>query len=171
MERLIRVTNKIVNGVLYFFTVILVLTTGSQIFFRVLFDWPLSWTEEVARYSFIWWVFFGAIITLREGRHLGIDALVKLFPSRLLRCWGIGIYGLILGYLAVMFSQGIKLVRLQMIHNTPLTDIPLGLVIAIIPLCAVLMGLYTIYLMRKGWWGRGGVRLQGSSNKGGGKDS
>jgi len=151
MGYLIRIVNKIVNGALYFFTIILVLTTGSQIFFRVLFDWPLSWTEEVARYSFIWWVFFGAIITLREGRHLGIDALVKLFPPRLLRCWGIGIYLLILGYLAVMFSQGIKLVRLQMIHNTPLTDIPLGLIIAIIPLCAVLMGLYTLDLMGKRW--------------------
>ena len=99
MGRVIRIADKIVNGCLFFLTLVLVFTTGTQISLRVLFDLPLSWTEEVARYAFIWWVFFGAMIALRERRHLGIDALVTLFPRRLLRYWEIGIYVCILGYL------------------------------------------------------------------------
>jgi TRAP-type transport system small permease protein len=151
MERVIKIADKIVNGCLFFLTLVLVFTTGTQISLRVLFDLPLSWTEEVARYAFIWWVFFGAMIALRERRHLGIDALVTLFPRRLLRYWEIGIYVCILGYLSIMFIQGIKLARIQMIHNTPITDVPLGWIVVIIPLCAVFMGLYTVHLMREGW--------------------
>jgi TRAP-type C4-dicarboxylate transport system permease small subunit len=151
MGRVIKIADKIVNGCLFFLTLVLVFTTGTQISLRVLFDLPLSWTEEVARYAFIWWVFFGAMIALRERRHLGIDALVTLFPRRLLRYWEIGIYVCILGYLSIMFIQGIKLARIQMIHNTPITDVPLGWIVLIIPLSALFMGLYTIQLMREGW--------------------
>jgi TRAP-type C4-dicarboxylate transport system permease small subunit len=38
-----------------------------------------------------------------------------------------------------------------MIHNTPITDVPLGWIVLIIPLCAVFMGLYTIHLRWEGW--------------------
>lgn len=151
MRRVIKIADRIVNGGLFFLTMVLVFTTGTQISLRVFFDLPLSWTEEVARYAFIWWVFFGAIIALRERRHLGIDAVVNLIPRRLRRCWDIGISVCILGYLAAMFIQGIKLTRIQMIHNTPITDVPLGWIVAIIPICAVFMGLYTLHLMREGW--------------------
>jgi len=151
MELLVKMATRIVNGMLFVLTLLLVFVTGTQISLRVFFDMPLSWTEEVARYTFIWWVFFGAIIGLRESRHLGIDALVNTFPKKLLRYWGVGIYLCILGYLAVMFIQGLKLTRAQMIHNTPITDIPLGWITAIIPLCAAIMGLYTVYLMRQKW--------------------
>jgi TRAP-type C4-dicarboxylate transport system permease small subunit len=151
MKHWIAMMDKAVNGVLFFLTLVLVFTTGAQISMRVLFDWPLSWTEEVARYVFIWWVFFGSIIALRERRHLGIDAVANLFPKKLLRFWETGIYLCILGYLAVMFFQGIKLVRVQMIHSTPITDIPLGWIIAIIPICAVLMTIYTIQLLWEVW--------------------
>jgi TRAP-type C4-dicarboxylate transport system permease small subunit len=151
MERIISLVNKIVHGCIFIFTLVLVFVTGAQILLRVLFNLPLSWTEEVARYFFIWWVFLGAAIAFRERRHLGIDTLVVKFPKKLLRYWEVGIYICILGYLTVMFHQGLRLMRAQMIHNTPITDIPLGMVVIIIPLCAVLMGLYAVYLMRKGW--------------------
>ncbi len=133
-----------------FLTFVIVFTTGTQIFLRVVFDMPLSWTEEVARYSFIWWVFFGSIIALREGRHLGIDALTNVLPRKVLRSWWAAIYLSILVYLAVMFWQGAKLIRLQMVHTTPITGVPLGWIIAIIPICAVLMGFYTVQLLAKG---------------------
>jgi TRAP-type transport system small permease protein len=151
MGRVIKIADKVVNGCLFFLTLVLVFTTGTQISLRVFLDLPLSWTEEVARYAFIWWVFFGAIIAFRERRHLGIDALANLFPGWFQRYWGIGIYVCVFGYLSIMFIQGIKLARVQMIHNTPITDVPLGWIVLIIPLCAVFMGLYTIHLMKEGW--------------------
>ena len=108
MGRVIKIADQIVNGCLFFLTLVLVFTTGTQISLRVFFDLPLSWTEEVARYAFIWWVFFGAMIALRERRHLGIDVLANSLPPRLRRSWDIGIYGCILGYLTIMFIQGLN---------------------------------------------------------------
>ena len=151
MERVIAGVNKIVLGCLYFLTLALVFVTGVQISLRVLFGMPLSWTEEVARYFFIWWVFFGSMLALRDRRHLAIDALVKHFPKKLLWPWEMGIHLLILGYLGTMFLMGIKLIPLQMMHRTAITDVPMGWVIAIVPICAVLMGLYTLNFMWMSW--------------------
>ena len=49
---------------LAFFVLILLL----QIFLRQ-FGHPLYWTEELARYSFVWFVFFGASYAARLAAH------------------------------------------------------------------------------------------------------
>lgn len=34
-------------------------------------------SEEMSRYFFVWLTFIGAVVVMREGAHLGVDALVK----------------------------------------------------------------------------------------------
>ncbi|MGN1413125.1 MAG: TRAP transporter small permease [Anaerovoracaceae bacterium] len=48
-----------------------------QIIFR-LTGVNLTWTEEVARYLFVWLIYFGAIKAVREEKHLKVD-IVALF--------------------------------------------------------------------------------------------
>lgn len=39
-------------------------------------------SEEMSRFFFVWLTFIGAVVVMREGAHLGVDALVKAFgPS------------------------------------------------------------------------------------------
>jgi C4-dicarboxylate transporter DctQ subunit len=40
----------------------------------------LPWSEEVARFSMIWAVFVGAGMGAKTGVHVGVDAVVRLFP-------------------------------------------------------------------------------------------
>lgn len=48
-----------------------------QIVFRVL-GLPLSWSEELGRYMFIWLIYVGASAAVRERRHISLD-LIDLF--------------------------------------------------------------------------------------------
>src|SRR5262249_17842444 len=34
-------------------------------------------SEEMSRFFFVWLTFIGAVVVMREGAHLGVDALVK----------------------------------------------------------------------------------------------
>ena len=36
-------------------------------------------SEEMSRFFFVWLTFLGAVVVMREGAHLGVDALVKAF--------------------------------------------------------------------------------------------
>ena len=62
-----------------------VLLGGSCIiiFFQVIlrvFGAPLSWTEEVARYMFIWLIYIGCSAAIRKRRHISLD-LIDLFTG------------------------------------------------------------------------------------------
>jgi TRAP-type transport system small permease protein len=41
-------------------------------------------SEEMSRFFFVWLTFIGGVVVMREGAHLGVDALVKVFgpPGR-----------------------------------------------------------------------------------------
>ena len=61
---------------LAFFVLILLL----QIFLRQ-FGHPLYWTEELARYSFVWFVFFGASYAARLAAHNRVTIQFRPFPK------------------------------------------------------------------------------------------
>lgn len=49
---------------------------------RFLFNSGIPQTEELSRYAFVWLTFLGAVVLLREGRHLGMDSfLMRLSPA------------------------------------------------------------------------------------------
>ena len=58
----------------------------------------LTWSEEVARYFMVWTVFVGAALGARHGVHVGIEAVVNLFPAKVTR-----IMYLVAGAFSVIF--------------------------------------------------------------------
>ena len=61
---------------LVFFVIVLLL----QIVLRPM-GLPLYWTEEMARYSFVWFVFFGASYATRLCAHNRMTVQFSLFPA------------------------------------------------------------------------------------------
>ena len=46
-----------------------------QVILRYVFNAPLRWSEELARYIFVWITFLGVYLAYRKGAHLGLDML------------------------------------------------------------------------------------------------
>jgi len=46
-----------------------------QVIWRYVLRSPLSWSEETARYLFVWVSFLGAITAARRGNHIGMEML------------------------------------------------------------------------------------------------
>ena len=59
------------------FTVFLVF---MQVVMRYLFQNSLSWSEELARYVFLWQIWLGASYAVKEQRHLRIEIIKDLVP-------------------------------------------------------------------------------------------
>jgi TRAP-type transport system small permease protein len=61
---------------------ILIIPVMLQIFSRYVGFIPrYIWTEELARFCFIWMIMIGAMIAVREGTHFDVDLLPSLAPK------------------------------------------------------------------------------------------
>ncbi|MCI0918545.1 TRAP transporter small permease [Stutzerimonas stutzeri] len=60
---------------------IMVAMVFGNVVLRYAFNSGISVSEELSRWCFVWMVFLGALIALREHAHLGLDSLVKRLPA------------------------------------------------------------------------------------------
>ncbi|QQK76521.1 TRAP transporter small permease [Salicibibacter cibarius] len=61
------------------FTVIVIF---SQVVMRYVLGASLPWSEEIARYAFIWMIYIGVSYGVKKHRHLGVDAFSMLFEKQ-----------------------------------------------------------------------------------------
>jgi TRAP-type C4-dicarboxylate transport system permease small subunit len=64
--------NRIVCGFLTVIFSIMVIVVFAQVIFRYSLEQPLAWSEEVARYMFIWATFLGASVAFYENTHINV---------------------------------------------------------------------------------------------------
>jgi TRAP-type C4-dicarboxylate transport system permease small subunit len=60
----------------------MVILVFGNVVLRYGFNSGIGISEEISRYLFVWMIFFGAIIAVREHTHLGVDALVRVLPRK-----------------------------------------------------------------------------------------
>ncbi|UFS77809.1 TRAP transporter small permease [Tardiphaga sp. 37S4] len=93
---------KIVMAVLLAAMVILVF---GNVVLRYVFNSGIAISEELSRWLFVWMVFLGAIVGLREHAHLGVDSFVKLLsPTGRKICYALS-HALML-YASVLLTEG-----------------------------------------------------------------
>jgi len=90
---------------MFLFTV-LVLAVVWQVVAREVIQNPSVWSEEFARYVFVWLGFFGATLLFAERGHIAMDFLVRKLPTPLLRAALILVQFAIIGFIAVVFIWG-----------------------------------------------------------------
>ncbi len=54
-----------------------------QVIMRYVFQNSLTWSEELARYMFVWLVYFAVSFTARREKHIRIDAAINLYPKKI----------------------------------------------------------------------------------------
>lgn len=81
MESLRKVSDKINQAVCNIgavFFVILIFACVLQVFCRFVLNQSLSWTEELARYAFIWMHMMAASVLIGEKGHATVTAILDL---------------------------------------------------------------------------------------------
>ena len=58
-----------------------VLATIFQVIARLVLHWPAAWTEETARYAFIWMTFVGSAVAVKNSGHVRVDILENALKS------------------------------------------------------------------------------------------
>ena len=124
----------------------LVLVVVWQVFTRQVLDAPSTWSEELAKYVFIWLGLFGAALVFGERGHIAVDALVQKLPERWQR-WNAVFGQLVIGTFAVLVLVygGWQVSELAWNQSMPGLPLKVGWLYLALPLSGVLVLFYTVY--------------------------
>jgi len=91
------------------------------------------WTEEMARFFFIWMVMLGAMVGVREGTHFDVDVWPELKPrtNALLRVASM-LFVLVFAYVFIWY--GYKFLMFGWAQTSELADLPMGFIFIAWPL-------------------------------------
>ena len=133
------ILQKIIRLVLCGLLTCMVLIVFANVISRYYLDAALAWSEEVTRFMLIWMVFLGAVLAYVNDEHLGLDILVKSFPTRLRL--GVAVVGDLLIMFAVwMLIQGASILTAGSWEwEAPATSVPYGYVYTIVPICGTIL--------------------------------
>jgi TRAP-type C4-dicarboxylate transport system permease small subunit len=116
---------------------ILVIPVSLQIFSRYTALIPsYIWTEEMARFLFIWTIMIGAMIGVRESTHFEVDVWPKLPPRGEALVRMLGRLGVLVAAL-VFVSAGIEFTKFAWHRISELAELPLWLIHLAWPLTGV----------------------------------
>jgi TRAP-type transport system small permease protein len=104
-----RALRKLENASVGVLMVVICLVTAAQVFFRFVLKTPLSWSDELGTFSFVWFALLGAAIGVRERAHIGVDALTRSLPPRARIVLALGSLILIQLFLVCLVAFGIQL--------------------------------------------------------------
>lgn len=149
MSGFIKIINKILSSMCVVLCSILVLCVVWQVCSRYVLNTPSTYTDELARFLFIWVGLIGAAYALGQKKHLAIDLLatkLETSPSKqnlLNLC--INIIGLFFT-LSIMCYGGMRLVQDTIAHGqiSPVIGIQMGGVYLAIPISGLFMLIYLV---------------------------
>ncbi len=95
------------------------------------------WTEEVARFCFVWIIMIGAMIAVREGSHFEVDLLPRAKSKRRQAIRNLVVhFGM--GLMALFFiAYGFQFARFGFIQNSEMSGINMATIYVSFPLAGL----------------------------------
>ncbi len=136
--------------------------TFYQVVLRYVFNGGLSWALELTGVFFAIMIFIGVSYGVRVSSHIGVDALVKLLPSRQMRMVGVLATLMCLLYVGFVFTGSMEYVLKMKQVAIEFEDMPIErwMVLAVMPIGMALTALRLLQVLYALATGRSdGLRL------------
>lgn len=151
VERIADALDRVTVVVASILTAAMTLALVLQVVFRFVVRSPLSWSEEFARYCFVWLASLGAAAGVRRGLHPGIDLLPARWSARTRELVAAAGAVASAAFLVVLAVYGWRLAEFNMRQRSPAMGLPMGVPYGAIPVSAAIM---LVHLLAK--WARPG---------------
>lgn len=124
----------------------------AQIVMRYLFNSPLLWSEEFARYVYVWLVFIGSAYCVTQDKHVAVTLVTDRMPSMVRKGVKIVCNLLVAAALIYMLPHAFQYVRKHSGLLSGCMQIPMSCVFAAVPvgytLIVIHMLLQTILIVK-----------------------
>jgi TRAP-type transport system small permease protein len=128
---------------------LLIVVVSLQVVSRI-FSISMPWTEEMAKFLFIWVSLIGGYFTIHKGVNITFDLLIEYIPTKIWPAVFTFINLVSILFLAIVGYLGYTLSLLNMNNLSPVMGIPYGYVYLALPIGALVMILAQIETYVKG---------------------
>lgn len=111
----------------------------AQVIWRYIFANPLVWSEELARYLFIWISYLSAWLAWKYRAHIALDAVTMLAPPRILKLSVWLVEAIILAFCLYTLPAGFQIVSLTQWQPSAVLELPMSYVYVAYSLMAVMI--------------------------------
>jgi TRAP-type C4-dicarboxylate transport system permease small subunit len=151
MYKLLDRIEKGLDAVLVLMMIVMAGSVVLQVASRYVFNRPTSWSEELARYLFVWITFLGAAVVIRKRRHVDVTVLTDRLPP------GAAKFVYLIADLCVLFMLGALTwagAGLAIMAHRQLSaamDLPMSLAYSAMPVGTGLMFVFLVATMIWEW--------------------
>lgn len=127
---------------------VMVAVTFAQVLARFVFNDPISWSEEVARFLFLWITLMGASHAVAFGKHFCVDFLISRFPPNLQKVTAWFAALCVFAFAAIMIYYGWSVTMRTCFQVSAALEMPMCYPYSCIPLS----GLFTVVHLVAGFF-------------------
>lgn len=123
-----------------------VIIVNTQVISRYVLGSSITWSEESARYIFVWMAFLGTSLAAKRGTHIVVDIIDSLLPTFLKRFVDILAKLLFILFVVIMCKAGFDVVMklMQFSQKSPALGLEMFYVYAAVPVGMLLTTLRLI---------------------------
>ncbi len=133
-----------------FMTILLIgltLLLGASIAMRYFLGQPISWSNAVARYVYIYIVLIGSAISYMLDGHATIESFYSIMPRGFKMAFDLAHYLIVMGLSAMLIVIGVRYtISMWGVHSPVLSFFSMGIVYFAVPISFMIIFLY---LLRK----------------------
>jgi TRAP-type C4-dicarboxylate transport system permease small subunit len=116
----------------------------AQVVFRYFLGSPLVWSDELARYLFVWCAFLGWVVAARRGSHLAVTlGRGRMGPRARAALQFVGALAAV-AFALLLAWQGARIAGRNWDVETTALAFDMGVVYAIVPVASVAVALHAL---------------------------
>ncbi|MDR1936559.1 MAG: TRAP transporter small permease [Candidatus Accumulibacter sp.] len=128
-----------------------------QVFMRFCLDSPLVWSEELARYLFMWISLIGWVFATRSGTHIRVAIVADNLPAPAQKALDVLNLVLTVVFAAVLFWYGMAMLRKNLDVPAVTLFFTYAVVYAAVPFSTALIVFYSVVRFLSGIHEEGGT--------------
>ncbi|MCF0254383.1 MAG: TRAP transporter small permease [Duodenibacillus sp.] len=140
--KLLNYLNRVVTAfaglTLAFMTVLVIL----QVFYRYVLKAPFPESQELAVYAMVYVVMFGSTIAVYKKTHIAVNFFLEKASPKVAFALRVVAYAALLYFFYLLVRHGYALTLRSMRQLSPSTGIPVGYIMASVPISAAISFLY-----------------------------
>lgn len=148
MNRLLDAYCQALEAVCALLMAAMVVLVFGNVVLRYFFSTGWLISEEISRWMFVWMVFMGAVVVMRERGHMGTDMVVVRLPVRAQRLCLVAVQVIMLYITWLMFAGSWSQVVVNRETEAPVS----GLSVSIFYFAGVLFAVSTLLILLHQFW-------------------
>lgn len=124
---------KLIHGLTVVTFALLVIVVFLQVVCRII-GIAMPWSEEAARFLFIWLIYLAGFITIRKGMNITFDLVLDLLPKPIWKVVFTIVNLVSIVFLVVVIVLGTQIAWMNMTQLSTVLRIPMGWIYLAIPI-------------------------------------